>query len=129
MPNLKLTIAFDGTHFSGWQKQLNAPTIQGELEKVLGRITNNSVILHGAGRTDAGVHALGMVASLETESRITLTDLLRGCPLFNDLQNLYLHRRDRKDSITAYSSLRSSYPTEIINRGNAAMPENCYWYS
>lgn len=78
MRNLKLTIAFDGTDFSGWQKQLNAPTIQGELERVLGTITNNSVILHGAGRTDAGVHALGMVASFETDSLISLTDLLRG---------------------------------------------------
>ncbi len=78
MRNLKLTIAFDGTDFSGWQKQLNAPTIQGALERVLGKITNNPVILHGAGRTDAGVHALGMVASFETESLVTLSDLLRG---------------------------------------------------
>ncbi len=78
MRNLKLTIAFDGTDFSGWQKQLNAPTIQGELEGVLGKITNASVILHGAGRTDAGVHALDMVASFETESHISLSDLLRG---------------------------------------------------
>jgi tRNA pseudouridine38-40 synthase len=78
MRNLKLTIAYDGTDFSGWQKQLNAPTIQGELERVLGRITNAPVILHGAGRTDAGVHALGMVASFETESQISLDDLLRG---------------------------------------------------
>jgi len=78
MPNLKVTIAFDGTDFSGWQKQLNAPTIQGELEHVLGTITNKSVVLHGAGRTDAGVHALAMVASFETESRISLSDLLRG---------------------------------------------------
>jgi tRNA pseudouridine38-40 synthase len=78
MRNIKLTIAFDGTEFSGWQKQLNAPTIQGELEKVLGTITNGSVILHGAGRTDAGVHALGMVASFETDSLITLPELFRG---------------------------------------------------
>ncbi len=78
MPNLKLTIAFDGTHFSGWQKQLNAPTIQGDLEKVLRRITNAPVTLHGAGRTDAGVHALAMVASFETDSHISLADLLRG---------------------------------------------------
>ena len=78
MRNLKLTIAFDGTNFSGWQKQINAPTIQGELEKVLGTITNGSVILHGAGRTDAGVHALGMVASFETDSLISLSELQRG---------------------------------------------------
>jgi len=78
MRNLKVTIAFDGTDFSGWQKQLSAPTIQGELERVLERITNAPVILHGAGRTDAGVHALGMVASFETHSQISLTALMRG---------------------------------------------------
>lgn len=78
MRNLKLTISFDGTNFSGWQRQLNAPTIQGELEKVLGTITNTAVTLHGAGRTDAGVHALAMVAHFETESIITLEKLLGG---------------------------------------------------
>lgn len=78
MRNIRLTIAFDGTNFSGWQKQLNAPTIQGELENALGTITNNSIILHGAGRTDAGVHALGMVASFETGSAISLAQLQKG---------------------------------------------------
>jgi len=78
MRNIKLTIAFDGTTFSGWQKQLNAPTIQEELEKVLATITNGSVVLHGAGRTDAGVHALGMIASFHTDSFIPLPKLLRG---------------------------------------------------
>lgn len=78
MRNIRLTIAFDGTDFSGWQKQLNAPTIQGELEKALGTITNNVVVLHGAGRTDAGVHALGMVASFQTTSSISLAQLQKG---------------------------------------------------
>ncbi len=78
MRNLKLTIAFDGTDYSGWQRQLNAPTIQGELEKVLGTITNSPVILHGAGRTDAGVHALAMVANFVTESSIDREKLLTG---------------------------------------------------
>ena len=78
MRNLKLTIAFDGTNYSGWQKQLNAPTIQGELEQTLAKITNTPVVLHGAGRTDAGVHALRMIASLETGSTISLPDLLKG---------------------------------------------------
>ncbi|HIP39121.1 MAG TPA: tRNA pseudouridine(38-40) synthase TruA [Desulfocapsa sulfexigens] len=78
MRNFKLTIAFDGTTFSGWQKQLNAPTVQEELENALATITNDSVILHGAGRTDAGVHALGMVASFQTESQVPLPELLRG---------------------------------------------------
>ncbi|MBU0961500.1 MAG: tRNA pseudouridine(38-40) synthase TruA, partial [Proteobacteria bacterium] len=76
MRNIKLTIAYDGTEFSGWQKQINAPTIQGEIEKRLEVVTNsNPVILHGAGRTDAGVHALAMVANFNTDSIISLPQL------------------------------------------------------
>ena len=78
MRNIKLTIAFDGTEFRGWQKQSNAPTIQGELEKALTRITNAPVTLHGAGRTDAGVHALAMVASFQTASSISPATLHKG---------------------------------------------------
>ncbi len=78
MRNIKLTIAYDGTGFSGWQKQLNAPTIQGKLEKVLSTITNCTVTLNGAGRTDAGVHALGMVANFKSNSSISLPRLQTG---------------------------------------------------
>ncbi|MBU0946471.1 MAG: tRNA pseudouridine(38-40) synthase TruA [Proteobacteria bacterium] len=78
MRNIKLTIAYDGTSFGGWQKQNNAPTIQGEIEKRLQVLTNtNPVTLHGAGRTDAGVHALAMVANFHTLSSITLPQLSR----------------------------------------------------
>ncbi len=75
MRNIKLTIAFDGTEFSGWQRQSHALTIQGELEKALSRITNAPVTLHGAGRTDAGVHALAMVASFQTTSPVSTATL------------------------------------------------------
>src|SRR6266446_2273271 len=57
MRYFKLTIAYDGTDFHGWQMQLNKPTIQGEIVNVVRRITQENVQLHGAGRTDAGVHA------------------------------------------------------------------------
>ena len=53
MRHFKLTIAYDGTEFHGWQIQANKPTIQGEIVDVLRRITQESVQLHGAGRTDA----------------------------------------------------------------------------
>jgi tRNA pseudouridine38-40 synthase len=78
MRNIKLTIAYDGSTFSGWQKQINAPTIQGEIEKRLQVITNNSpVTLHGAGRTDAGVHALAMVANFHTDTTLSHAQLSR----------------------------------------------------
>ncbi len=75
MRNIKLTIAFDGTEFSGWQKQANAPTIQGEIEKALAILSNSPVVLHGAGRTDAGVHAYAMVANFHTKSAIPCAKL------------------------------------------------------
>lgn len=78
MRNIKLTIAYDGTNYGGWQRQKNASTIQGEIEQRLQIITNTVASLHGAGRTDAGVHARGMVANFQTESTIPCPALLRG---------------------------------------------------
>ncbi len=58
MRYFKLTIAYDGTDFHGWQIQAGKPTIQGEIVEVLRRLTQEHVVLHATGRTDAGVHAL-----------------------------------------------------------------------
>ena len=60
---LKITVAYDGTRFVGWQRQARGESIQGLLENVLARFEGGPVVVHGAGRTDAGVHALGQVAS------------------------------------------------------------------
>lgn len=73
-----LLLAFDGTEFAGWQRQKDTPTIQGEIEMQLARMTDSTVTLHGAGRTDAGVHALGMTASFETAAAIPCEGFLRG---------------------------------------------------
>ena len=59
----KLIVAYDGTDFSGWQVQPGELTIQGELQNALGRVTGESPLPQGSGRTDAGVHALAQVAS------------------------------------------------------------------
>ncbi len=76
--NIKLLIGYDGTNFCGWQRQLNGRTIQGEIEDCLTLMTREKIDLHGAGRTDAGVHAEGMVAHFVTSSAITCHDFLRG---------------------------------------------------
>jgi tRNA pseudouridine38-40 synthase len=59
---LKLLIAYDGASFSGWQSQANSDTIQDRIERAFANVTGRSIRVHGAGRTDAGVHALGQCA-------------------------------------------------------------------
>jgi tRNA pseudouridine38-40 synthase len=76
MRNLKLTLAYDGTDFSGWQVQPGAETIQGTLASAIGRITGEKVLPQGSGRTDAGVHALGQVATFQMESVIPADNLV-----------------------------------------------------
>lgn len=63
MRTLKLTLEYDGTDFVGWQRQAEGVSVQGLLEDALARFEGAPVTVHGAGRTDAGVHALGQVAS------------------------------------------------------------------
>lgn len=65
---IKLTLAYDGTEFHGWQVQPGKATIQGAVNDVLRRITQERITVHGAGRTDAGVHAEGQVAHFKTAS-------------------------------------------------------------
>ena len=76
MRNLKLLLAYDGTEFSGWQIQPGPPTIQGTLASAIGRVTGENVLPQGSGRTDAGVHALGQVATFATESPIPAANLV-----------------------------------------------------
>ena len=77
MRNLKLTLAYDGSEFCGWQVQPEAASIQGALASAIGRITGEKVLPQGSGRTDAGVHALAQVASFCTESPIPAENLLK----------------------------------------------------
>ncbi len=67
---IRLTVAYDGTAYAGWQRQINAPSVQQTLEEALSRLTGETVGVTGASRTDAGVHALGQTAHFDTRSRI-----------------------------------------------------------
>jgi tRNA pseudouridine38-40 synthase len=77
MRNIKLTIAYDGADFHGWQFQPGVPTIQGALSDAACKITQEKIFVHGASRTDAGVHALGQAAHFKTQSSLAPLEFQR----------------------------------------------------
>jgi tRNA pseudouridine38-40 synthase len=80
--NIKIIIAYDGANYSGWQKQKNKKTIQGIIEEKIRIIAGDkSIKLHGSGRTDAGVHAIGQVANFKTSSDLPVDKWL---PVLNN---------------------------------------------
>ena len=94
MQNYKITIQYDGTNYHGWQMQAGEPTIQGELTRVLSLLDKRQVTVHGAGRTDAGVHAEGQVASFFLEREFEpakLRDAING-NLERDIRVLEVER-------------------------------------
>ena len=74
---LRLTIAYDGTEFAGWQMQAGQRTVQGTLEDALAPIDGERVVVHSAGRTDSGVHAAAQVISFSLKSSIACDALVR----------------------------------------------------
>lgn len=77
MATYKITVAYDGTRYNGWQIQRNTDnTIQGKISTVLSKMTGSMVEVHGSGRTDAGVHAKGQVASFEINGNYTNGEIL-----------------------------------------------------
>ena len=79
MPRYKLTIEYAGTRYSGWQKQKNARTVQGEIERAIGELTRDKTFeFYGSGRTDAGVHALRQVAHLDLRKPLPAETIRRG---------------------------------------------------
>src|SRR5579871_5085404 len=77
MRNIKFSVAYDGTDFSGWQAQPGQVTVQGALADILEKLTQQRAAIHAAGRTDAGVHAAGQVLNFKTESTIGVDEFQR----------------------------------------------------
>ncbi len=78
MRHIKLVVEYDGTSLSGWQRQINGPSVQQHLEEALAQLLQHEAPVTGASRTDAGVHARGQVASFRTERAIPLHGIRRG---------------------------------------------------
>lgn len=78
MRNIKLTIQYDGTNYSGWQSQKNSVAIQDIIERALQSLLGEKTKLIGASRTDAGVHAMGQTANFKTRSRLSVSSIKDG---------------------------------------------------
>src|SRR6267143_3844250 len=114
--NFKLTIQYDGTDFHGWQMQGELRTVQGELSKALSQIDGREVVVNGSGRTDAGVHAEGQVASVNLQKKITPQKLRAAINgnVGKDVRVFEVEVVD--DSFHArYSSLGKTYLYRVVN--------------
>jgi tRNA pseudouridine38-40 synthase len=114
--NYKLLLQYDGTEFHGWQIQGDLRTVQGELTQALSLIDGRSVNVHGSGRTDAGVHAEGQVASVEIQREIS-TEKLRAATNANigkDVRVLSVESVP-DDFHARYSALEKTYVYRIVN--------------
>ncbi|HTZ18173.1 MAG TPA: tRNA pseudouridine(38-40) synthase TruA [Dissulfurispiraceae bacterium] len=122
MRNIRLLIQYDGTAYSGWQSQPDAATIQGLLEGCLKKITGEDISVIAAGRTDAGVHALGQVACLRTSSGMA-PDVLRNALDALLPVDIRIMRADEADeSFHARFSARSKSYVYIISTDRIIAP-------
>ena len=114
--NFKLLLQYDGTDFHGWQVQTGERTIQGELERVLSLLNDAPVHVSGSGRTDAGVHAEGQVASVKI-NRVFTPEKLRGAingNLWRDLRILSVEKA-ADDFHARFSAKGKTYLYRVIN--------------
>ncbi len=121
--NFKLIIEYDGTDFHGWQVQANEPTIQAAIEKALTTMTRQQIRLNGAGRTDAGVHALGQAANFRCDTGLDAETLLKGLNsllppdiVIRECQQVapsFHARFDAKGKVYRYTILNQTLPQAI----------------
>jgi tRNA pseudouridine38-40 synthase len=121
--NFKLIIEYDGSRYHGWQRQKDDRSIQGEIEKALQKMTANRVTVIGSGRTDAGVHAEGQVASFKCDTRLEPEALLNGLnsllaedtviKVCEQVSSSFHARFDAKSKIYHYKILNRPTPAAI----------------
>ncbi len=121
---IRLTIAYHGAAYSGWQRQVNALTVQQTLEEALSEVLGSEIVIHGAGRTDAGVHARGQAAHLFLPKPFTLRGLVHGgnYHLPRDIRLTAAHRMPG-DFHARKSTLGKEYLYRIW-RGRVAPPQD-----
>ena len=130
MPTFKATIEYDGTAYAGWQCQPGQPTIQEAVETSLQRITQTGISAMAAGRTDAGVHALGQVVSFKSEKPLSPDEWQRAlnATLPEDISVRSVERA-ADDFHARYSAIRKLYTYRILNRpSRSALERTRAWH-
>lgn len=121
MTTFKLVLEYDGTQYAGWQRQLNVPTIQATVEDALAAISQTKLPLIGAGRTDAGVHAFGQVASFRTDRGLSQREWLRALNAHLPADISALSVEAVPDHFHArYSAKGKLYEYHLMNRSERA---------
>lgn len=128
MRNIKLILEYDGTDFSGWQFQPEKRTIQGEVESALGRLTQESIRTTAAGRTDAGVHALGQVINFFTDSLLSTEVFRRGGNALLPKDVRFVAAVDVPSDFNARFSAKSRQYRYFISQNQRAIGRQYCWY-
>ncbi|MCL6553296.1 MAG: tRNA pseudouridine(38-40) synthase TruA [Firmicutes bacterium] len=128
-----MTIAYDGTHFAGWQRQRRARTVQAVLESAIEQVTGRRAAMRASGRTDAGVHALGQVAHLVTASRLPAERIHSGLNALlppdvvvravDEAPPGFHARRDARWRAYGYLILARPLPSALLRRYAHHVPE------
>lgn len=122
---LKLTLQYEGTAYVGWQRQAEGTSVQGLVEDALARLDGRAVTLIGAGRTDAGVHAVGQVASAEVENTLEPPAILRALNATLPADLRVIHVAEAPPRFHArYDARGKHYRYRILN-GEVATPFEC----
>jgi tRNA pseudouridine38-40 synthase len=122
MRTFKLTLAYDGTDFHGWQRQLGLRTVQEELEKALEQLTCRTSEVSASGRTDAGVHALGQVAHFHSDTELQPEVIARGLNALLPRDVRVLHVEQAAQSFHATLDARSKRYRYIIDNAPVGNP-------
>lgn len=128
MRNIKLLIEYDGTNYCGWQRQENGRTIQAEIENVLTKVLQEPMNIVGAGRTDAGVHARGQVATFRTTSGLGISEIKNA---LNSLlpEDIVVHSvQEVPHEFHARYSARERMYSYLITQTPTALTRYYSWY-
>lgn len=119
---VKLIVTYDGTDFSGWQIQKSGRTVQGEIQSALKTLTGEEITVTGSGRTDAGVHALGQVASFETNASIPPKNFAKALNTILPSDVKIISSEQVEDGFNARKHARKKTYCYRIYRSDCALP-------